>query len=389
MTKRNPSRIVIASNTAWNIVNFRGALIRALIKAGYDVVAVSPVDKYAERIGEFGARFVPLSIDNMGTHPLKDLLLFSRLLVILIRERPAAFLGYTVKPNVYGGLAARLLGIPAINNVAGLGTAFIRENMITRVVEVLYRLGFAKASKVFFQNADDRILFVSRGLVQKEVTEILPGSGVDTARFIPSALANPGSRPFRFLLLGRLLWDKGIGEYVQAARCIRAKRRDVEFQILGFLDVPNRTAISRTQMYTWEHEGAIRYLGDTDDVQPFIAQADCIVLPSYREGTPRALLEAASMGKPVVTTDSAGCRDVVKDGVSGYLCRPHDAADLAEKMEKILSLSLDQRIDMGSEGRNKILTQFDERIVITKYLDTLKLMITNDSLTGCSSSGNA
>ena len=231
MKKRHSSKIVIATNTAWNIVNFRGALIRALIKSGYEVVAVAPVDNYAVRIGEFGARFVPLSMDNKGTHPIKDFLLFLRLLAILIKERPTAFLGYTVKPNVYGGLAARLLGIPAINNVAGLGTAFIQENMVTRIVEKLYRLGFAKACRVFFQNDDDRILFISRGLVRQEVTEVLPGSGVDTARFVPSAPTDTRTRPFRFLLFGRLLWDKGIGEYVEAARYIRAKRQDVEFQI--------------------------------------------------------------------------------------------------------------------------------------------------------------
>jgi len=377
MIRRNPSRIVIASNTAWNIVNFRGALIRALITSGYEVVAVSPVDKYAARISEFGARFVPLPMDNKGTHPIKDCLLFFRLLTILFKVRPAAFLGYTVKPNVYGGLAARLLGIPAINNVAGLGTAFIRESMVTRIVERLYRLGFAKACKVFFQNADDRTLFISQGLVEMEVAETLPGSGVDTTRFKPLARTHTGPCPFRFLLFGRLLWDKGIGEYVEAARRVRMNRQDVEFQILGFLNVPNKTAISQTQMDNWEREGAIRYLGETDDVQPFIAQADCIVLPSYREGTPRSLLEAASMGKPVVTTNSVGCQNIVDDGMTGYLCKPRDAADLADKMDKILSLSPDQRIAMGMKGRDKMLIQFDERIVIAKYLDTLKLLGAN------------
>ncbi len=380
---------MIATNTAWNIINFRGALVRALIKSGYDVVAVSPVDDYAEKIDEIGARFVPLSMDNKGAHPISDVLLFLRLLAILMKERPAAFLGYTVKPNVYGGLAARLLGIPAINNVAGLGTAFIQENMVTRIVEKLYRLGFAKASRVFFQNDDDRILFISRGLVRQEVTEVLPGSGVDTARFVPLAPADTRTRPFRFLLFGRLLWDKGIGEYVEAARCIRAKRQDVEFQTLGFLDVPNRTAISHIQMDAWEREGMIRYLGDTDDVQPFIAQADCIVLPSYREGTPRSLLEAASMGKPVITTNSVGCRNTVDDGVTGYLCRPRDAADLVGKMETILSLSADQRVEMGTNARNKMLTQFDESIVIAKYLDAIKSIVVNDCSTGIMVSRNA
>lgn len=363
---------MLSSNTSWSIVNFRESLIRSFISHGYDVVAVSPSDEYASKIGEFGARFVPMPMDNKGVNPFNDFLLFLRLFTLLIREKPAVFLGFTVKPNVYGGIAARLLGIPSIKNVAGLGAAFIRENWVTRVVELLYRLGLGGSSKVFFQNADDNKLFVSRGLVRREITDILPGSGVDVLKFSPATSDAAENRPFRFLLLARLLWDKGVGEYVQAAQRILKKRQDVVFQILGFLDVKNPSAISHAQIDEWEEEGVIQYLGAVEDVRSTIAHADCVVLPSYyREGTPRSLLEAASMAKPIITTDTAGCRDVVINGETGFLCRPRDADDLAIKMEGMLSLSSDQRIVMGLKGRKKMIEQYNEQIVINKYLEVL------------------
>lgn len=364
-------KIVISSNTAWNIANFRESLIRALVKNGYEVVAVAPSDESASRITDCGARFVSMPMDNKGTNPVRDYCLFLRCASLFYREKPEAFLGFTVKPNVYGGLAARLCGIPSINNVAGLGSVFIHTNWLTQVVEILYRLALARSAKVFFQNKDDHLLFLSRGLVRQEVTDILPGSGVDTEKFSPMVAEEAVDQPFRFLLLARLIRDKGVGEYVEAARGILKKHENVQFQLLGFLDVKNPSAIPRAQIEKWEREGLIEYMGATSDVRPMIAQADCIVLPSYREGAPRSLLEAASMGKPIITTDAVGCRDVVDDGTTGFLCRPRDAEDLALKMEKMLSLSFDERKKMGLRGRQKMIDKFDENIVINKYLHVL------------------
>ena len=371
------SRVVLISNTAWNIANFRLGLIKHLMLAGYEVIAVAPSDEYVAAIEESGCRFVSLPMDNKGTNLVSDFVLFCRFIFLFWSIKPKVFLGYTIKPNIYGSLASRLLGIKTINNVTGLGTAFIRENWLTRIVVVLYRLGLAGAHKVFFQNRDDCTMFISKGLVRPDVTEIIPGSGVDTARFAsaPETLPCAEPRPFRFLLSARLLWDKGVGEFVEAARGILAKRQDVEFQILGFWDVKNPTAISRQQVDAWEHEGIIHYLGEVADVRSMIAQADCVVLPSYREGTPRSLLEAASMGKPLITTDAVGCRDVVDDGITGYLCRSRDAADLMNKMDKMLSLPFEQRLEMGRKGRNKMIAQFDEQIVINKYLEILNELL--------------
>ena len=362
-------KILICLNAAWNLVNFRAGLIRSLIANGYEVVAVAPSDEYAPRLEKLGCRYVPLPMDSKGTHPGRDMQLLWRFLRLLRRERPDVFLGYTVKPNIYGSLAAHALGIPVVNNIAGLGTAFMKDGWLTRLVRLLYRLAFARSRRVFFQNDDDQQAFVEAGLVRCGQADRLPGSGIDLQGF--SQVPNPSreGRKFRFLLVARMLWDKGVGEYVEAARLVRRKFPNVEFYLLGFLDVQNPAAISREQMDAWVAERAVYYLGATDDVRPHIAAADCIVLPSYyREGVPRTLLEAAAIGRPIITTNAVGCREVVEDGVNGFLCRPRDDADLAEKLERMITLSPEARAKMGRSGREKMEREFDERIVIDRYL---------------------
>jgi glycosyltransferase involved in cell wall biosynthesis len=369
-----PRKVLIALNTAWNLVNFRAGLIRALVAQGYEVVAVAPSDEYAARLAMLGCRFVALPMDNKGTHPGRDALLLWRFWRLLRREKPDVYLGYTVKPNVYGSLSAHMLGVPVINNIAGLGAVFIRDGWLVRVVRWLYRLALGRSKRVFFQNDDDRQLFLEAGLVRAEVTDLLPGSGIDLTRFtvVPLGTSNGSVRRFRFLLIARMLWDKGVGEYVEAARLLQARWPEVECCLLGFVDVQNPAAISRKQMDTWVLQGRVTYLGVSDDVRAEIAAADCIVLPSYREGTPRTLLEAAAMGRPIITTDAVGCREVVDDGHNGFLCLPRDAGDLFDKMELMLSLSDGQRIKMGLRGREKMEIEFDEQIVIRKYLAAIE-----------------
>lgn len=366
-------KVFIALNTAWNLVNFRAGLIRAMVAEGYEVVSVAPQDDYVARLSPLGCRFVPLPMDNKGTNPIQDVLLLWRFFWLIRKERPDVYLGYTVKPNVYGSIAAHVLGVPVVNNIAGLGAVFIREGWLNRLVRWLYRVALARSSKVFFQNDEDRALFVDGKLVDGAVADRLPGSGIDLTQFVPVAL--PNKAIVRFLLIARMLWDKGVGEFVEAARVLRLQGVQAEFCLLGFLDVQNPAAISRQQMNEWVEEGVVSYLGVSDNVREEIAQADCIVLPSfYREGTPRTLLEAAAMARPIVTTDWVGCRDVVDDGVNGYLCKPRDAVDLANKMAKIMELSAEERVAMGLRGRAKVEREFDEQIVIGKYLEAIKAM---------------
>jgi glycosyltransferase involved in cell wall biosynthesis len=361
----------MSANTSWNIVNFRSGLIRRLMAEGYDVAVIAPADTHSETLLTMGCRYIPLAMDNKGANPLRDLGLMRRYHAALKQLRPVAYLGYTIKPNVYGSLAAQALGIPAINNVSGLGTAFIRNTWLTPVVKQLYRTAFRRSGMVLFQNEDDRSLFTQYKLVVPERTAVLPGSGIDLTQFNPSPTAPrpPGAR--HFLLIARLLWDKGIGEYVEAARHVRARYPGCRFQILGFLDVENRTAVSRSDVEGWVREGTIDYLGSTDDVRPFIERADCIVLPSYREGTARTLLEAAAMGKPLIATDVPGCNNVVVHGENGYLAQVRDAADLAQQIETFAMLPSERVTALGKRSRAKVETEFDERIVIERYIEIL------------------
>jgi glycosyltransferase involved in cell wall biosynthesis len=362
--------IVISANSCWNIVNFRLGLIQALRGQGYDVVVVAPDDAHRATLDSLGIRFLPMPMNSSGVSALEDLRLFARYVMVFRALRPFAFLGFTAKPNIYGSLAARLVGARTINNVSGLGTVFIKPGPLTALLRNLYRLSFRGSSRVFFQNLDDQSLFVSQGIVRPELTALLPGSGIDLARFKPGGQERtPGG--FRFLLVARLLWDKGVAEYVDAARSVLKTHPDTRFQILGPIGVNNRTAVPSASLDTWRAEKVIEYLGESDDVRAAVDVADCVVLPSYREGLPRALLEGAAMAKPLIAADVPGCREVVIDGETGYLCDVRSADSLAAAMRKMLELPLEARRKMGEQGRRKVEQEFCESRVIAKYLDAL------------------
>ena len=361
-------RVAIVINTAWNIWNFRRSLVKALQAAGHEVLAIAPPDAYSQRLEtELGCRFVPILMENKGTNPLQDAALTRRFYQLYKREQPDVVLHYTIKPNIYGTLAARLAGIPSVNNVSGLGTVFIVKNLVSKVALGLYKFAFQFPKRVFFQNGDDRQLFVSNGLVAAAKTDLLPGSGVDINRFRPAAEFHRNA-PFVFLMIARVLYEKGVEEYFEAARLVREAVPGTRVQLLGGIDESGGVGVKRALFEQWLTAGHIEYLGTSDNVAELLAQADCVVLPSYREGTPKTLLEAAAMGKPIVTTDVPGCRETVVDGQNGLLCQVRDAADLAAKMLQILRLPDAELEQMGRAGRELAVTRFDEQIVLDKYL---------------------
>ncbi|MDD5581582.1 MAG: glycosyltransferase family 4 protein [Methylobacter sp.] len=365
-------KIIIFANTSWFLFNFNLNLMLHLQKLGYEVVALAPEDDYSTRFAEYGISFNAITMDNKGTNPIKDGLLFVRLVLLLLKQKPACLLSYTPKSNIYASLAARLLHIPIINNISGLGTAFIREDWLTKIVKWLYRLSLKKSSKVFLLNEDDLTIFINNNLVQAEKTELLPGPGVDVQQFSPSDKPNH-NKNFIFLLVARMLKDKGIGEFVEATHLLKVQYPHIECQLLGFLDAKSPSAISSAEMQEWVDEGIVNYLGVSDSVVDYLRLADCVVLPSYyREGMPRCLLEAASVGKPIITTDWIGCREVVDDGVNGYLCEPRNINDLKDKMEQMLLLPEWERFQMGYNGREKVLKQFDEQIIIDRYVKAIE-----------------
>jgi glycosyltransferase involved in cell wall biosynthesis len=340
-----------------------------LRSAGYEPVVIAPQDPAADnRMRELGVERIPIAVDRAGLNPLTDLRLIVRYRALLKRLRPAAYLSYTIKPNIYGSLAAGSLGIPALPNVSGLGTAFIRGGGLQALVTRLYRIGFARAPVVFFQNEEDRALFVGRGIVRRNQARVVPGSGVDLDHFAPAPL--PDGPPV-FLFIGRLLRDKGVGEFVEAARSVRRDFPEARFQLLGGLDEGNRTGIRQPELDSWLAEGVVEHLGTTDDVRPYIAAATAVVLPSYREGLPRSLLEAAAMARPLIASDVPGCRDVVEDRVNGFLCKVRDHLSLAQTMRSLVEVPRKQRLGMGEAGRRKVQERFSEAFVVRAYLDVL------------------
>ena len=257
--------------------------------------------------------------------------------------------------------------------ITGLGTAFITNNWLTKIVRYLYRIALSSVSIVFFQNTDDKNIFINNQLVSKKVCRMTPGSGVDLEKF--SFLRMPTSQNIVFLLIARMLLDKGVSEFVKAATAVNSKMPNTQFQLLGPLGVQNRTAITISQMNKWEKNDVIEYLGETDNVLRYIEKATCIVLPSYREGTSRVLLEAAAMGRPIITTDVPGCREIVEHGKNGFLCKPKDKLDLEKKMIDMLLMSRSDRQAMGEKGRQKVEKEFNQDIVIDLYLDAIENVI--------------
>ena len=368
--------IAVTANSCWNIVNFRSGLIDSLENAGYRVAALAPEDAHAPKLLQRGIALETLRIDSKGQSPRRDLLLLWQYRRALRRIRPAAMLSFTMKPNVYGSLAAASLGIPVINNVSGLGTAFIAGGAIERIVTALMRQAMRRSSTVFFQNSDDLSLFVERRIVSPVQAQLINGSGIDLDRFAPvvrtpEADSTPEAIGPIFLQVGRLLRDKGVREFVEAARIVRATLPAARFRLLGPLGAANRTAVPDDEVDAWVASGLIDYRGEKDDVRADLAAADCVVLASYREGLPRSLIEAAAMGRPAIATDVPGCRAAVDDGVTGYLCAPRSGTALAEAMLRFAALDQEARNRMGVAARAKAVREFDQKLVAAAYLDAL------------------
>jgi glycosyltransferase involved in cell wall biosynthesis len=319
-----------------------------------------------------GIAFYPVRMLPTGMRPTADAALFWQYVRLLRSERPAAMLGFTVKPNVYGSLAARLCGIPALNNITGLGTAFISKGPLESLVTALYRPALRKAEAVFFHNEDDRDLFVGRKIVRSEQAIVIPGSGIDLSRFRPEPLPGRADAPV-FLLIGRLINEKGVREFVDAAARLKSDWPNARFQLLGDFATGPR-AVSRDELEGWVVASTVEYLGASSDVRPFIAAADCLVLPSYREGLPRSLLEGAAMGRPLIATDAPGCRHVVEPGVTGFMCDVQSAASLAGAMDSFLHLTPDERVEMGRRARQMVEERFNDERINEAYLVILGRM---------------
>ena len=330
--------------------------------------------------------FVP--VHGKGINPFEDAGLFLRYRKIFSDIKPDVILAFTIKPVIYAGISARLMGLPVVQTITGLGTVFIRSTWITRLAKIMYRVALGKSEKVFFQNQEDRELFENQKIVSKRLTETVSGSGVDLGWFSLAPIPRKRKQGEEiFLFIGRLLRDKGILEFVEAARLVKKTYPNINVQILGPTWWDNATAIQMKEIEQWVDEDVIEYLGETDDVRPFIRECDCVVLPSYREGIPRVLLEAAAMGRPVIAANVTGCRDVVKDQITGFLCRERDPEDLAIKMNQFICLPVLSRQEMGGRGRLRVETEFDEKNVVAKYVDIVLALGSKGNLKSADSIG--
>lgn len=366
--------VAIVANSSWYLFNFRSNLIRSLQSAGHCIVTMGAPDAHSERVAAVSRMHCDIPFSGTGTNPFRELRAVMALRRALLRHHVDVVLSFTPKGNVYAALAMTGLSARLVSNVSGLGRAFGSSGLLRTVVQSLYRRTFSRSDWVFFQNDEDRSFFVDRRLANARRSSRLPGSGVDLSRFMPrlDGAGLAAAQSPRFLLVARMLWDKGIREFVEAAKIVRHQRPDATFRLLGALEQSGPAAVPRSMLEEWQAAGWIEYLGVTDNVAAYIADADCVVLPSsYREGVPRSLLEAAAMSTPIIASDSVGCRDTVEDGVSGFLCRPKDALHLADRMLAFAGLTSEERMRMGRAGRAKMEREFDEQIVLNSYADLL------------------
>jgi glycosyltransferase involved in cell wall biosynthesis len=287
-------------------------------------------------------------------------------------ERPELVLSFTPKINIYFGLLSRLLGQRYVPSVTGLGSSFLGSTRLRKATTVMYRRAFRGTERVFFQNASDRDLFVQLGIVTGEQTALLPGSGVDLDRFHPTmAVPRPPGTPFTFLMIARLLLDKGVLEFSEAASQLCKVHPETVFRLVGRFDPGHHASIPSRLLEEWRSHGPIQYVGEVSDVRDLLRHADCVVLPSYREGMPRAILEASAMGIPTIVSDAPGCRDAVADGDTGMHCRVKDAGDLARRMREMRLLADDARKEMGRRARMRMERGFSVDSVVRSYLDLL------------------
>ncbi len=361
--------LLFVANSAWNLRNFRGSLIRDFVDRGWPVAAAVPAGD--EPLG-LPCPTYPFPLQADGTRPVAELRSLLALVRLCLELRPGVLFSFTPKANIYAGLAARVTGTPFVPNISGLGRGVVAGGTVRRVQMALYRPALAHAARVFFQNSDDRRRLTEAGMVREERAAMLPGSGVDLQRFRALALPKRDPGEAHLLFVGRLLGDKGLRILAEAMRRVQASRQGVQLTLVGFLGAANPSAITPDELRGWEEEGLLRWAGESDNVQPFHADADALVLPTLGgEGVPRSLLEGAASGRPLITTDVPGCRELVREGDNGFLVSPGDPEALARAILRFADLPLAERKRMGASARRTVEAGYDEQRVIAAYAEAV------------------
>jgi glycosyltransferase involved in cell wall biosynthesis len=373
--KESKKRICFVSNVCMVAYLFLRSLMARLLKDGWEVFFLSTPDGYEKALIDMGFKFIPVHFERKGMNPINDFNLLFKLYQIYRTFKFDILLHYTIKANIYGSIAAGLSKTKAISTITGLGYTFMKDDFLCKFVKLFYRFALLFPRKVLFLNLDDLRLFIEGRLVQNEKTLIVPGSGVDVDYFSPQSTESVSGERFVFLFAGRFLWDKGLGELIEAFKKVKQSHVKVELWLLGMIDTGNPAGITEDVIRCWDQEGVIKYLGKAFDVRPFIAQSYVAIYPSYREGVPNFLLEAMAMEKPIITTDSVGCRDVIEDGKNGFMVKSKDVDSLVNAMIRMIALPEKERDKMGKYGREKAIAEFNKEKVVDAYLKTINELV--------------
>lgn len=371
---KSKKKILFIDNSAHHLFG-QMHLINAF-KNDYEVLALIPNDKlYFNKILENDIKCFSYSIDGKSLNILKNFKIIIDIYKYCKLLKPDLICSFTIKPNIFSALVAKKLQIPIIVNITGTGYVFMKNNLINYFAKNLYKFTFNKVNQIFFQNIDDYEFFYKNNLFNKNLSQvnIIKGSGVDTNKFYYVGLKPKNT--INFLFSGRLLKDKGLIELITAFRKLKQLYPNTNLFIMGNYYLSNPNCIFAKEIESWEAEGVIKYLGMHFDVRPIISEADCVILPSYKEGMPRALLEASSMGKPIITVNSTGCKDVIEDRKTGLMAKVKDSEDLLKVMIEFINMSYEEREVLGKNGRQKMINEFEQSKIISAYKDSIIKLI--------------
>ena len=365
--------LIFSANTSWYLYNFRKNTIKTFLNEGYKVYCLSPYDGHTFRLKDIGCICLPLKINNKSFNPLSDIKLFIDIFLIYIKVKPSAVFQFTIKNNIYGTFASYLLRIPSINNISGLGTAFMHNGLRYKVARILYKFSIRLSSRVFCQNKDDYYFILKNKLINQTRLDLLPGSGVDLKKFKRRNAYNQNlNDSFIFIYAGRFLYDKGLKELIDSFEKIDQKIYKTKLWLIGFQDSKNISSIQQSVIDEWALKPNISILKPTDEMHAVLEKADCFVLPSYREGMPRSILEACAMELPIICTNVPGCKEIVTDKLNGLLCKPKDSDSLLQAMSSMLRMTHSLRMEMGLQGRKRVEKNYSEDIVIQKAMEALE-----------------
>src|SRR5690625_3603931 len=363
-------KILILTNSINGLYNFRRELVDRLIQDGFEVIISAPIDEKTDFFTKLGTKNIATPINSRGKNPLSDIKLLIKYIKILKAVKPNVVLSYTIKPNVYGGLACRLFNIPILANITGLGSAVEKKGLLQNITLFLYRVSLRKASCIFFQNEENQKFFTSKN-IGTDTHKLIPGSGVNLEHF--KVLDYPDEREVNFLFIARIIKEKGIDKYLEAAEYIRGKYPYTRFHIIVDSDEQYNNRLIGMQ-----NKGIVTYHGRQNDVREFHKISHCTIHPTYYpEGMSNVLLESAASGRPIITTNRAGCREVVNDNVNGYIAEQKNSEDLIKKIEDFLRLDYKDKIQMGLEGRKKVEREFDRQIIVNAYMTEISSIIEN------------